>query len=399
MTDIEDRQVHSASTTTGSPSHTTPLDRGRLLAAKPAYTTRHIDLDGAAGLITGVAPEVGDLVLAAVSGIGQHPRIEGPDGRRATLFPGDEVVVAYGHRYAPDQFEGSVPTDLGPCELVAAGGIAARVDSAHGKMRPATTLEPVGLLATADGSRLRLEPGPEPRLTTTPDRPLTIAVVGASMNAGKTTTAAHLVRGMRRAGLRVGAAKATGTGAGGDVWLLGDAGAYPVYDFTWAGLPSTFRAGPDEVRRVFTTLHDRLTEDGCEVAVIEVADGIYQQETAELVTDPVFAERVDAVVFAAYDALGAAAGVEWLGQHDLAPLALSGVMSSSPLATREAEAATGCDVWGLSYLEDPAVALELCSRLRTGRMAGAPPAPTPEPDRELALAMHSTPDPEQGRPS
>ncbi len=46
MTDIEDRPVHAASTTTDSPSRATPLDRGRLLAAKPAYSTRHIDWTG-----------------------------------------------------------------------------------------------------------------------------------------------------------------------------------------------------------------------------------------------------------------------------------------------------------------------------------------------------------------
>lgn len=368
-----------------------PLQTRRLLAAKPAYTTRHVDLTEAGCLLTGVRPEAGDLVLATVDAVGQHPKIEGPDGRRATLFPGDEVVVAYGHRYAPDQYEATVPDDLGLCELVAAGGVAARVDSAHGKMRPATTLSPVGLLARDDRSRLRLSPGAPPRQAPAGERPLTIAVVGASMNAGKTTTAAHLVRGLRRAGLRVGAAKATGTGAGGDPWLLGDAGAFPVYDFTFAGLASTYRAGADEVRRVFTTLHDQLAEDGCEVVVVEVADGVFQQETSALVVDPVFAERVDAVLFAAYDALGAAAGVAWLSGHGMAPLALSGVLSSSPLATREAEAATGCEVWGLSRLEDPELARELCERLRTGRSLEE--SARPEPARELAMAQHSSPDP------
>lgn len=82
-------------------------------------------------------------------------------------------------------------------------------------MRPATTLSPVGLLTREDGSRLRLITGPAP--AGDQPRPVTIAVVGASMNAGKTTTAAHLVRGLRQSGLRVGAAKTTGTGAGGDI--------------------------------------------------------------------------------------------------------------------------------------------------------------------------------------
>ena len=43
-----------------------------------------------------------------------------------------------------------------------------------------------------------------------------LIVAGTAMNAGKTTAAARLIKGLQRAGLRVGAAKVTGTGAGGD---------------------------------------------------------------------------------------------------------------------------------------------------------------------------------------
>ena len=50
------------------------------------------------------------------------------------------------------------------------------------------------------------------------------------MDAGKTQTATFLVRGMVTAGLRVGYAKVTGTGAGGDIWWLKDAGADPVLE-------------------------------------------------------------------------------------------------------------------------------------------------------------------------
>lgn len=369
-----------------------PLPRERLTSAKPAYTTRHVDLDLAAGLLVGAAPEVGDLVLATVTGLGQHVKLELPDGRRASLFPGDEVVVAYGHRYAPDQFEAEVPPDLGPCELVAAGGLAARVLASHGKMRPATTLAPVGLLVDATGRRVSLSSvrGAAPAPCAAEHRPITVAVAGAAMNSGKTTTATHLVRGLRLAGLRVGAAKVTGTGAGGDVWMLGDAGAFPVYDFTNAGVPSTYRVDPEGVVDIFTELTDRLAEDGCEVVVLEVADGVYQDESAALLADPRFADRVDGVVFASYDALGATAGTQWLRDNGLDPMALSGVLSSSPLATREAVAATGLPVWGLAQLEDPEQALAVFTSLRDGRRT--PPADAPEPHDEVELAVAAQPE-------
>jgi len=355
-----------------------PLPRQRLRAAKAAYTTRHVALDAATRLLTGVSPRVGDVVLARVTQIGQHQRLELAHGRRATLFIGDEIIVAYGNRYAPDQFEARLPTDLGPCELVAAGGLAARVSAAHGTMKPATALLPIGLLADAQATRVNLRSGPRGAQTPVDvERPLTIAVVGASMNSGKTTTAAHLVRGLRLAGLSVGAAKVTGTGAGGDVWPMSDAGAFPVYDFTNAGLPSTYLADHDDVRDVFTGLTDRLAEEGCGVVVIEVADGLFQQETAALLIDPVFAQRVDAVLFASYDALGATAGVNWLREHGLAPIAVSGLVSASPLATREAAAAADLPVWGLERLSDPEAARRLHDDLRAVRALGTAAQPEP----------------------
>jgi hypothetical protein len=235
-------------------------------------------------------------------------------------------------------------------------------------MRPATCLEPIGLLADDAGIRMNLKSGVAPRPSPTGrTRPPTIAVVGASMNSGKTTTAAHLVRGLRLAGINVGAAKTTGTGAGRDVWLLSDAGAFPVYDFTSAGYPSTYLIGHEAVRGIFTELNDRLAADGCDVVVLEIADGVFQKETAALLVDPVFADRVDAILFASSDALGASAGVTWLRGRALAPIAVAGVLTSSPLATREAAAATGVPVWGLEQLADPTAARELYEDLLARR--------------------------------
>lgn len=370
------------------------LTPDRLARAKHAYTTRHIDTTRACRLSMDAIPRAGDLVLARVGTVGQHTKIERTDGRRAALFPGDEVVVSYGDRYAPDQFHAVVPPDLGECHLVAAGGIAARVEAAHGKMGTATTLEPLGLLIDSSGDRLNLRaeigvPMPAPA----GQRPVTIAVVGSSMNAGKTTSAAHLVRGLRLAGVRVGAAKVTGTGAGGDVWLLADAGALPVYDFTIAGVPTTYRIGPDEVRRVFVDLTTRLALDGCEAIALEVADGVYQPETAALLEDPIFAERVDAVLFAAGDALGATAAISWLTERGIEPLAFTGILSSSPLATAEAEAATGHQVWGLERLEDADAAAHLFADLRGRRsVAGAVAAADPDADVEVRLAAQTQTD-------
>lgn len=322
------------------------LPRERLLNAKVAYTPRNANLELADTLLTGndVIPGAGDLVLARVEKIGQHSGLELAHGRRASLFVGDEIVVCYGNRYAPDQFEAEVPEDLGRCDLVASGGIASRARSCHTNMKIPTSITPIGLLANSRGQRINLVDAALPKITGLYSRPYTVAVVGTAMNAGKTTTAAALIRGLVNAGRVVGAAKVTGTGSGRDTWLMTDAGSKLTLDFTHAGFPSTYLAKPTEVDGILETLTAHLAKAGTDAIVIEIADGLFQNETAALLDSPVFANMVDSVIFAAGDAMGATAGVEWLRRKKLPVIAVSGLLTASPLAIIEAAKATGLPV-------------------------------------------------------
>lgn len=334
----------------------TLLSANRVAQLKTPYTTRRVPASALVTLLTGaVVPRVGDLVLARVERLGQHRHLELACGRRARLFHGDEIVLAYGNRYAPDQFEAEVPADLDACHMVAGGGVAARVITRHDKMRSATVVQPLGLLGDRSGRALNLADFALDGSKHDGRRAFTVAVVGTSMNAGKTETAANLIRGFVNAGLRVGAAKVTGTGAGCDVWAMADAGAQTVLDFTDAGLPSTYLATPAQVERVMHTLLGLLYASGAEAVVFEVADGLFQRETAELLRSPAFARAVDAVLFAAGDAMGSAAGVQALRAMGLPVAAASGLLTASPLAMREAAAAGGVEVLDLDALRSPSV--------------------------------------------
>jgi len=151
----------------------------------------------------------------------------------------------------------------------------------------------------------------------------------------------------------------TGTGAGGDVWLLRDAGADPVLDFTAAGLASTYLAPLPVVEETFDLLRGHLAAACADVIVVEVADGVFQRETAELVAGARFRDAIDGVIFAAGDALGAIAGVSWLRERGVPVLAVSGVLSASPLAMREAERALDVPVLDLEALGAAEIAAAL----------------------------------------
>lgn len=379
----------------------TELESTRLRKAKKAYTTRSVaaridnDPHGYAVLDgPDVAPRPGDVVLARVERIGMHTRLEGPASRRQMLYVGDEVLLAYGHRYAPDQFEAEVPGDLRPVHLVAAGGVAALATAKHAKIADATAVRPLGLLADEHGvvtlerfapRRLVAEAGQRgtgkanttqssttqsgagrsntaPSTTTRSNTaqwgtgvPTVIGVLGTSMNSGKSTTVASIIHGLVSSGLQVSAGKVTGTGAGGDPHGFADAGAARVLDFTDYGFPTTFRLEHERVRAILGSVIDDLSAPGTDAIVIEVADGLYQHETATLVADPLFSRLVDRVVFAADGAAGAVGGVGLLRQRGIPVTAVSGVITSAPLAMREARSVLDVPVVETAALSEPDV--------------------------------------------
>ncbi len=355
------------------------LSSTRLRSAKYAYTTRYVAESIARqpnGYFLQAAPDTrprpGDVVLAEVVELGHHRRLESPLSRRAQMFVGDEIVVAYGDRYAPDQYEAEVPDSLEEAHLVAAGGVVGLMTAIREGLDDPTIVRPLGLLCDGHGAmslsrvapKVPLPPLDQVAPHTTPPRPPVVALVGTSMNSGKTTALASLSLGLTRSGMRVAAGKATGTGAGGDPGMFRDGGAQPVLDFTDFGYASTYRLDHASVVAVFTSLVDELASSGPDVILVEIADGAYQVETARLLDDPVFTRYVDQVIFTAGEALSAVAGVELLRHHDLRVAAVSGRLTSSPLAVREARTALDVPVIDTLDLCEPEVAVAMLPALR-----------------------------------
>jgi hypothetical protein len=348
----------------------------RLRRAAWAFTTRRVPPDQAYRIRHGAtAPRAGDLVLARVDLVGHHQGLQLRSGRRRRLFPGDEIVVVYGNRYASSQFEAVVPRTLGPCHLVAAGGVAAKARSWHERIsRGPTAITPMGLLLGPDDRPTNLEDyAVEPVRQPIGPNPPTIVVMGTSMDAGKTTAAAFLVRGLIHAGIRVGYAKVTGTGASGDPWLVADAGADPVLDFLDAGYVSTYLVPLSKIEGILLTLLTHLTKSGVDAVVLEVADGVLQPETAALLDSPVFKSSADGVLFTARDSMGAVAGVRLLRDHELHVVGLSGVLTAAPLERAEAAAATRLPVLSREDLAEGETARQILASVRDRRLRSCAP--------------------------
>ena len=317
--------------------------------AKRAFTTRRVVVRDMRSLICGdVKPRTGDLVLATVQELGKHKRLEHVNGRRAVMMPGDEIIVSYGNRYAPDQFEALVSEDLSLCDLVASGGIAACEISRHDRILPPTQIRPIGLIGNSEGKPLNLA---SYRLDSDQEQQSTrsikvVLVVGTAMNSGKTFTASSVIRSLKDSNYRVAGIKATGTGSGADLWKMKDMGADVIMDFTDVGFASTYKIPDQEIERGLLSLVNQAIKRKCDFAVVEIADGLLHLETSNLLCSDKLQALVSSTIFTAYDSMGAKAGYLELTGLGYKVIAISGQLTRSPLAIREANFALApCPVY------------------------------------------------------
>jgi hypothetical protein len=319
---------------------------------KIGYGLRHVPSSAFAVLLPRHPdPKPGDIYLARVEKIGKNTRLELANGRSSTLYAGDLVAVVFGNRYATMQFEGYARCADHSCDMLSIGGLCGQVESKHASVADSTKLCLLGAVGDDLGRPLRLRDFSVP-VPATPigDRPVVAVVCGTAMDAGKTSSAIGLISGLRRTGCPVAGLKITGTAAGRDTWGMLDAGACLAMDFVDGGYASTYLTSLEELLDLYRLLLAHATAVGARWAVVEIADGLLQTETAALLRSPAFVDNVDAFVFAAGDPLAAVSGVRLLEQWGIHPLAICGRVTMSPLAMREASDAAGLGCITLSEL-------------------------------------------------
>ncbi|MAS06051.1 MAG: DUF1611 domain-containing protein [Ahrensia sp.] len=333
-------------------------------SAKWAFTTRRVPTDSPVHIEDGLdGVSAGDLVVARVERIGSHKRLQTRQGRYSRLYAGDLIVAACGARYAIDQFEGVAELGDGTSDLLAGGGVIGRVRHRNEKTSAPTRVQVLGRLADRHKRIINLR---DYGLDRSPvfDRPLVIGVLGSSMNAGKTDAAAGLIHGLAGAGWRTAGIKLTGTGSFGDIHSYLDAGASLAIDFTDAGMASTYLEPLDRIIDAFDVMVGHGADENCKAIVVELADGITQAETAKLLRLPRFVATIDGFLLCAPDPMSAQASLSWLAERNIAPMALSGLLTRSSLSVAELEGEMDLPILSRETLADPAFASALFHQAR-----------------------------------
>lgn len=297
-----------------------------------------------------------DVMIAEVQSCGRHDAIELDCGRKSAFSVGDLVGVAFGNRYATAQFLGEVPGICDEYHMLSQGGVCGRVVSAPAGFGTPTVLKPLGYLANDRGLTINLR---EHAMTVAPVKttvPPVILVVGASMDAGKTTAASAVVRGLTRSGLQVNAGKLTGTACSKDLDAMFDAGAVKVLDFNSVGFASTAKASSDELQEIAEVLISNLSAPAPDFLVLEIADGIVQRETMMLLSLMKAKNQYQHVILAVHDVLATPTCINMLEEKwGIVPTVVSGIATQSPLSTSELEMLTSCYCLSQQQLSSPEI--------------------------------------------
>jgi hypothetical protein len=223
------------------------------------------------------------LAVRILTDKSSYNTVEDVSGRMMSVRSGDVLAGTLGSRRALRGYAGEVPSLISvgdTIEVLNLGGILGRCTSANPEIGPPFQAEVLGAVLSFPemGDRIgrpatireNAVPWAEGLECTLP----VVFVAGTCMNAGKTVAATELVRGLTRAGRRVGAVKLTGVSLMRDTLSMRDAGAVAALTFNDAGMASTHPGATVSVARGLLNkmAGDRIARP--EVIVAELGDGI-----------------------------------------------------------------------------------------------------------------------------
>ena len=239
-----------------------------------------------------------------------YDEMELPTGRMSKLKKDDIIAVALGERMALKGFVGHLPKTLKTNDVINLlnfGGIAGICTSANTRevgeplrIRVLGGIARKGKLLNIDQAAL-FKPAPKLKSKI----PL-ILITAGSMDSGKTTVAAEIIKTLTRIGMRLAAAKLTGVGAMRDLYRMEDYGVYESVSFVDAGITSTANIDPKTVVNVGKGALNYLSRGKPDAIIVELGDGILgSYGVLQILKDKEFQKNVRLHVTCARDPAGA----------------------------------------------------------------------------------------------
>jgi len=316
----------------------------RVTLEKIASVTSRLALDPHAVLGAEIPAVAGTVVAARVlNAKHSYNTLEDVHGRMVALHPGDVIAGALGHRDALYGHAGYVPDSVAvgdELRLLNLGGVIGQTDGSPSALEEPFRLEILGSVLEFPyfGRRVGLpaqiaRAALPVRVPAAEELPPLVALVGTSMDAGKTTAAAALVRALTHRGLTVAAGKLTGVSLRRDVLMMQDCGASPVAIFTDFGVVTTNRGNAVAAAHGLVA---HLAETRPDLIVLEMGDGLLGTYGVDaLLADSLLAGAIRSVILCAQDPVGAWGAQELLrSKYGLAADVVSGRVTDGPSGLR-----------------------------------------------------------------
>lgn len=288
-------------------------------------------------------PEAGDVAVFKVIVLGKHTRIQTDSGRNTIILPDDLIMGAFGNRYATSQIEGYVPKSyLESYDILGQGGVIGQAKSWHLNfdLIGTTTVELIGYVVNAEGQVVNTIKNFEPLQSFDPvsflDSPKVILSLGTSMDSGKTSSAAFLAHGLKKAGKTVAFIKLTGTTYTKDKNFVQDYGAHDAVDFSDFGFPSTYMCDTEVLLDLYQSLLTKVINSvNPDYVIVEIADGLLERETNALLKHTAFIRQFQGAMFSATGSLSGIAGAKQIEDLGINIIGVSGLVTTSPLLVEE----------------------------------------------------------------
>jgi hypothetical protein len=246
---------------------------------KISSVTRNLNLSHKEEISKKVSTEIGTVLAAEVlQDKSIYNELELSTGRMSKLKKGDIISVALGERMALKGFAGHLPKTLKADDvlhLLNLGGVAGVCTSANVQ----EVGEPLRIRVlggvTRNGKLLNINQAKlfEPVARLKSNIPL-IIITATSMDTGKTTVAAEVIKTLNRIGMRLAGAKVTGVGLMRDIYKMEDCGVYESVSFVDAGVPSTANVDDKTVVEIAKGAIDHLSKGQPDAIMVEFGDGI-----------------------------------------------------------------------------------------------------------------------------
>ena len=246
---------------------------------KISAVTRNLKIQHSEQLTDKITAEMGTvLAVQVLQDKSVYNELELPTGRFSVLKKDDIIAVALGGRAGLKGFAGHLPKAVkvdDVLHLLNMGGVAGICTSANVqevgeplRIRVLGGIQRNGKLLNI-GQAKKYEPVAKMKN----DIPL-IIITGASMDAGKTTVAAEVIKTLGRIGMKLAGAKVTGVGAMRDLYKMEDYGVYETVSFVDAGITSTAHVDDKTIVETTKGALEYLAKGNPDAIMVEFGDGI-----------------------------------------------------------------------------------------------------------------------------